>query len=455
MSEFSRLSQVLIDHPLLEPPELSVLRARSRRRQRRRLAGFSMTAAVVVLGAFGLITLPAGGGQGKARLAAYFEEGVSVPDGTLAAVGLPALVTAPTKVTPVGSTAASEGAVVYVGAGYCPYCALQRWALLVALSKFGTFSELSNAVYSSSSDIYPDLASWSFVGAQYTSPYFSFEPAELDSSTPDTQGAYQPLQTMTPGEQAAYEQFDPQRGLPFVDIGNQYVTVGASASPAPLEGLSLEQIGSSLENASSPVAQAVDGSANYLVAAMCKVVHGGGPAICSTATTSEALAAMGSGNPPSTTTTSTAPGAPTTLPQSTGPSGSSSGAAGESSAIQQLALTEVSNGMSPPKLEPAPFEQRLLAVHPLTYAIYREALSAMAACAEQAMPGLKVTFSPNQGYPYLEDVEASAPQGSTTPGSAGGSSTVNPMNATMAMCESQYSAQVEATWTLQDHDAGQ
>ena len=57
MSEFSRLSPALVDHPLLEPPDLSVLRARSRRRQRRRLAGFSMTAAVV-RGAFGLTTLP-------------------------------------------------------------------------------------------------------------------------------------------------------------------------------------------------------------------------------------------------------------------------------------------------------------------------------------------------------------------------------------------------------------
>ena len=453
MSEFSRLSQVLIDHPLLEPPELSVLRARSRRRQRRRLAGFSMTAAMV-LAAFGLIALPGGRGPGNVRLAAYFQAGVSVPDATLAAVGLPASVTTPTKVTTLGPTAASNGAVVYVGAGFCPYCALQRWALLVALSKFGTFSELSSAVYSSSSDIYPNLASWSFAGVQYSSPYFSFEPTELGSSTPGIQGTYQPPQMMTPGEQAAYEQFDPQKGLPFVDIGNQYVAVGAIASPAPLEGLSLEQIGSSLENPSSPVAQAVDGSANYLVAAMCRLVHGGGPAICSTATTSEALVAMGSGNPPS-TTTSTAPGAPTTLPQSTGDSGSSSGAAEESSPIQQLALAEVSNGMSPPKLEPAPFEQRLLAVHPLTYAIYREALSAMASCAERAMPGLIVTFSPNQGYPYLEDVDVSAPQGSTTPGSPGGSSSTNQTIATMAICESQYSAQVEATWTLQDHHSGQ
>jgi hypothetical protein len=414
-------------------PDLEV-RLRDHSRARRPLVLSALAAAVGILV---LLTLPAGGGQAKDRLAAYFEAGVSVPGTTLAAVGLPASVSLPTKVTQVASTAASDGAVVYLGAEFCPYCALQRWALLVALSKFGTFTNLSDAVYSSSTDIYPDLASWSFVGARYSSPYFNFEPTELSSSVPDDQGGFQPLQAMSTAQKAAYGQFDPQQLLPFVDIGDQYVTVGASASPAALEGLSLEQIGSSLDNPLSPVAQAVDGSANYLIAALCQLVHGGGPAICSTATTSEALAAMSSGNSPPST-----------------------------SSIDQLALAEVSNGMSPPKLEPTPFERRLLAVHPLTYAIYWSALSAMGACAERAMPGLKVTFGTNQDYPYLESVEVSAgawppPKGSsplsrasTTTGTGRGMATIRQMDATVAKCESEYSAQVEATWTLQNQHAG-
>ncbi|MGC1183573.1 MAG: DUF929 family protein, partial [Candidatus Dormiibacterota bacterium] len=132
-------------------PEAAV-RLRHQSRARRPLVLSALAAAV---GTLLLLTLPAGGGQAKDRLAAYFEAGVSVPGTTLAAVGLPASVSPPTKVTPIASTAATDGAVVYVGAEFCPYCALQRWALLVALSKFGTFTNLSNAVYSSSTDIYP------------------------------------------------------------------------------------------------------------------------------------------------------------------------------------------------------------------------------------------------------------------------------------------------------------
>jgi hypothetical protein len=32
--------------------------------------------------------------------------------------------------------------MLYIGAEYCPYCAAERWPLVMALSKFGTFSNL-------------------------------------------------------------------------------------------------------------------------------------------------------------------------------------------------------------------------------------------------------------------------------------------------------------------------
>ncbi len=35
---------------------------------------------------------------------------------------------------------------LYIGAEYCPYCAAQRWATIVALSRFGTFSKLYQTI---------------------------------------------------------------------------------------------------------------------------------------------------------------------------------------------------------------------------------------------------------------------------------------------------------------------
>jgi hypothetical protein len=123
---------------------------------------------------------------------------------------------------------------------------------------------------------------------------------------------------MSPAQKAALAQFDPEAGLPFVDIGNLYVTIGASSSPSALEGLSLEQIGSDLSNPASPVAQAVDGTANYLIAAMCQMTSETGPAVCSSPTTTRALTALGSGVAPGvgTSTSQPAPQPPTNAPMS-------------------------------------------------------------------------------------------------------------------------------------------
>ena len=48
-----------------------------------------------------------------------------MPDSTLAAVGLPASVAVPTRFTPTIATAITNQVVSYVGAEYCPYCAIQ------------------------------------------------------------------------------------------------------------------------------------------------------------------------------------------------------------------------------------------------------------------------------------------------------------------------------------------
>jgi hypothetical protein len=310
MTELTRLSQVLIEEPLARPPSLNELRSRSSKRRLRHRSLAVCALAVVIVVAFGAASLersPSVSRSSTTQLAAYYEEAVNVSDATLNAVGLPSTVAIPTKVAPSLSTVATNDVVSYVGAEYCPYCAIQRWALLVALSKFGTFAHLDSEVFSSSSDIYPHLASWSFVGATYTSKYFTFDPTELTSSTPlkGGPGGYQRLERMTTAQRVAYDRYNPQGLLPFVDIGNQYVAVGASSSPSVLEGLSLGEIGNDLNNPRKPVAQSIDGSANYLIAALCTMAQKAAPAVCSTPTIHAASKALETGVSTSTKNSST------------------------------------------------------------------------------------------------------------------------------------------------------
>ena len=104
----------------------------------------------------------------------------SIPQSVFDQVGLPAEITnIPKKVTghaPLTDPGLPE--MLYEGAEYCPFCAAERWAMVMALSKFGTFSGLQ-LTNSSVSDFAPDTATFSFHGSTYTSQYLAFKPLRV------------------------------------------------------------------------------------------------------------------------------------------------------------------------------------------------------------------------------------------------------------------------------------
>jgi hypothetical protein len=296
MSELSRMAQPLLDRPVVTAPTVAELRHRVRVRRRRHALG-GATAVVLIAAAVLVATLPgapsrpAGGTGNPSTLTAYIRKGVSVSNTTLEAIALPASVLPPESV-PGGMPLTEHGrpVVVFVGAGFCPYCAMERWALVVALSRFGTFSHLGRTISSSSTDVFPGLQSWSFKGSSFSSPSLAFDPAEVYSSTPDGTG-YEPLQRLSALQQRVFDRYGHQV-MPFIDIGGRYVVVGASANPAVLQHLTLDQIAGQLDDPSSPVARSVDGTANYLIAAMCSVAARTTAPICRSPLVADARSAM-------------------------------------------------------------------------------------------------------------------------------------------------------------------
>ena len=104
--------------------------------------------------------------------------------------------------------------LLFIGAEYCPYCAANRWAMIVALSRFGTFSGLTT-VHSGITDgagdqePYPNTPTFTFVNAKYTSKYLTFTSVEGETNIPDTStGGYTALQTPTSAQQALLTKYD-------------------------------------------------------------------------------------------------------------------------------------------------------------------------------------------------------------------------------------------------------
>ena len=172
-------------------------------------------------------------------------------------------------------TIGGKPAIVFVSEESCPFCAAERWSLAVALSHFGTWSHLGTTT-SSATDVYPNTATLSFRAARYQSTELTLRTTEL------TDDAGRPLQAQTSLDSRLIDAFDvppyvnsaDQSGaVPFLDIANRYILAGAQYNPQVLAGLSAAQIASQLSHPSSLVAQAIDGSAQVIVAAIDQVLH--------------------------------------------------------------------------------------------------------------------------------------------------------------------------------------
>jgi hypothetical protein len=173
----------------------------------------------------------------------------------------------------------------YVGGEFCEFCATERWAILNALSRFGSFSHLSQL------RSYDDqLATFSFYRSTYTSPYVDFVPVEKVGNTKDILGQFIPLQSFQGNQQQLFNHYASTtylptgQGFPFIDLNNQYL-LGGGIDPTVLQDaahgpLSWGEIASALQTPSSPVAQYILGVANSLTAAICLVTNQQPGSVC-------------------------------------------------------------------------------------------------------------------------------------------------------------------------------
>ena len=181
-------------------------------------------------------------------------------------------------------TANGKPEVLYVGAEYCPYCAAERWAMVTALARFGTFSGLQTTK-SSSQDVFPSTATLSFLTTTYTSDHVTFTSRE----TQDRAGKSIPTQELTSAQASTFKAIAPKGGIPFVDIANKYFINGAQFDPNVLKGLTAEEIATQAGNPGTDIGKAVLGSANLITAAICKATDNQPAAVCnSSAVTSVA-----------------------------------------------------------------------------------------------------------------------------------------------------------------------
>jgi thiol-disulfide isomerase/thioredoxin len=243
------------------------------------LAVIAVVVAFIVIKATNNSSGSADSATGAALPASVIKDLTQVPASTLDAVGPGTAV--PKSTTKVSGTALTSGGkpeVLYIGAEYCPYCATERWAMVVALSRFGTFTGL-RGIHSSSTDTDPNTPTVTFYKSKYTSKYLVFSPVETTTENRNT-----PLQTPTAQQQAIWQKYDSAGNIPFIDFGNKYLISKVTYDPAVLQGKTWAQVASALNDKTSAIAKGADGAANMITAAICKLTGNQPSNVCTSST---------------------------------------------------------------------------------------------------------------------------------------------------------------------------
>lgn len=277
--------------------KVAAIRAEEARKRRRLVLSLSAIGAVVVIVVALVVVKVATNQTGSADTQSAGPSGASaqvtaavanVPQSVYDKIGA-GTVQLPPRPIKGGQplTANGKPRVLYVGAEYCPYCAAERWAVAAALSRFGTFHDLGQTT-SSARDVFPSTPTLSFHGATYSSKYLSFTGYETETNQPQG-SSYAPLDKLTAADQKVFATYDappyvPAQSagsIPFVDFGGAYMISGASYDPGQLKGMTHLQVAKALSDPSSPVARSVDGTANLVTAALCRLTQNQPANVCS------------------------------------------------------------------------------------------------------------------------------------------------------------------------------
>jgi hypothetical protein len=231
-----------------------------------------------------------GSGTRSAVPASVLQAITTIPGSEFDRIGASAVTAFPSTIkNPKPLTASGKPLLLYMGAEYCPFCAAERWGIVAALSRFGTFTNLG-ATHSSSSDAFPNTATFSFYKSSYSSPYITFQSVEMETNK--VSGSfYAPLQKPTPQQSRLISVFDEPpyvpasgaRAIPFIDFGGYYIQSGASYVPQVLQGLSMTQIGSELHTPVDAPTQAIMSTANVISAGVCRMTGDKPASVCSSA----------------------------------------------------------------------------------------------------------------------------------------------------------------------------
>ena len=121
--------------------------------------------------------------------------------------------------------------VFFYGAEFAPYAAAERWPMVLALSRFGTFDQLG-LMQSSPTTAFANLNTFTFWQARYSSKYVVLQHVERYSALNPTGGGYLKLEKPRGRQAAAVAKYSTSpTNFALLDVANRWVLDGSSFAP--------------------------------------------------------------------------------------------------------------------------------------------------------------------------------------------------------------------------------
>jgi hypothetical protein len=157
--------------------------------------------------------------------------------------------------------------VFFMGAGFCPFCASERWAIIRALSNFGSWQGIVETASADHNEKYLNIPTVNFANAIYTSDHVQF----VGRETADRN--FEPEQELDERDYEILDAFNPDQIIPFLLIDGQFMQAGSGYSPQLLEGMDHAKVKAELANPDSSVGKAIRSEADNITALVCKSIN--------------------------------------------------------------------------------------------------------------------------------------------------------------------------------------
>jgi thiol-disulfide isomerase/thioredoxin len=141
--------------------------------------------------------------------------------------------------------------IFFMGAGFCPYCASERWAIVRALSIFGRWQCLVDTTSADHDEKYLNISTVDFSKAKYINDHVEFVGRET---------AYRNFEPVQELDKTGYEILDALNPDPIILlllIDWQFIQTSSGYRPHLLEGMDHAKVKPKLSNPASSVSRAI------------------------------------------------------------------------------------------------------------------------------------------------------------------------------------------------------